>query len=150
MTSAKDFDSDLEIVTLTLTWYEYDEEHQTHIPEVDDITPEVMDNYIGTEIMIYHGDVVAQGSVRRREHDVEGNTIGRANINTIIDTGTYEVKFEDGSMSTYSANVIVESIYAQCDDEVHQYLLFGSILDHKTDGHSLLVADQDVVVRGRS
>ena len=53
-------------------------------------------------------------------------------------------------MSTYSANVIAESMYAQCDEEGQQYLLFGSILDHKTDGHALLVADQDVVIRGRS
>ena len=28
--------------------------------------------------------------------------------------------------------------------------MFGSILDHKTYGHALLVAYQDVVVRGRS
>ena len=44
--SAEDFESDSEIVTPTLDQYEDDEEHQTHIPEVDDITPEVMDKYI--------------------------------------------------------------------------------------------------------
>ena len=54
--------------------------------EVDDITPEAMDNYIGAEIMIYHGDTLSQGSGRRRNQDVEGNTIGRANSNPIIDT----------------------------------------------------------------
>ena len=76
------------------------------MPEVDDITPEEMDNYIGAEIMISHGDTVDQGSVRRRNRDVEGNTIGRANINPILDIQTYEVEFEDGSMRTYSSNVI--------------------------------------------
>ena len=85
------------------------------MPEVDDITPEAMENYIGAEIMISHGDTVAQGSVRRRKRDVEGNTIGRANRNPILDTQAYEVEFEDGSMSTYSENVIAESMYAQCD-----------------------------------
>ena len=50
-----------------------------------------MDNYIGAEKMISHGDTVAQGSVRRRNRNVEGNTIGRANINPIFDTRTYEV-----------------------------------------------------------
>ena len=54
------------------------------MPEVDYITPEVMDNYIGAEIIIYHGDTVAQRSVRRRKRDVEGNTIGRANSNPIL------------------------------------------------------------------
>ena len=41
-------------------------------------------------------------------------------------------------------------MYAQCDDEGQQYLLFESILDHKINGHALLVEVQDVVVRGRS
>ena len=76
------------------------------MPEVGGITPEEVDNYIGAEIMISHGDTVAQGSVRRRKLDVEGNTIGRANSNTILYTQTYEVEFEDGSMRTYPANVI--------------------------------------------
>ena len=64
--------------------------------------------------MISNGDTVAQGSVRRRKRDVEVNTIGRANINPILDTRTYEVEFEDGSMSTYSVNGISEIMYAQC------------------------------------
>ena len=58
------------------------------------------------------------------------------------------MEFEDGSMSTYYENVIAESMYAHCDEEGQQYLWFGSILDHKTDGHALLVADQYVVVHG--
>ena len=91
--SANDFEIDPEIVTLNLDWYEDDKENQTHIPEVDEITPEVMENYIGVEIIISHGDTVAQGSVRRRKRDMEGNTIGRANSNPILDTRTYEVEF---------------------------------------------------------
>ena len=118
------------------------------MPKVGYITPEAMDNYIGTEIMIYHGDTQSQGSVRRRKRNVEVNTIGRANSNPIIDTQTYEVEFEDGIMITYSANFIAESIYDRCDEEVQKYLLFGSILDHNTDGNALSVADQDVVVCG--
>ena len=56
------------------------------MPEVYYITPELTDNYIGSEIMISHGGTVAQGSGRRRKRDVEGNTIGRANSNPILDT----------------------------------------------------------------
>ena len=87
------------------------------MPEVDEIMPEAMDNYIGAQIMISSGDTVAQGSVRHRKRDMEGNNIGRANSNPIIDTRTYEVEFKDGSMSTYSSNVISESMYDQCDEE---------------------------------
>ena len=45
--SSKDFESDPEIVTPNLDRYEDDEEYKTRMPEVDDITPEVLDNYIG-------------------------------------------------------------------------------------------------------
>ena len=58
--SAKDFESDPDIVTPTLDSYEYDEEHKTNIPEVNAITTEAMENYIGAEIIISHGDTVAQ------------------------------------------------------------------------------------------
>ena len=75
--------------------------------------------------MISHGDTVDQGSVRIRNRDVGGNTIGRANSNPIIDTCTYEVEFKDGIMSTYSEIFISESMYAQFYEEGQQYLLFG-------------------------
>ena len=104
--SAEYFYSDLEIVTPTLDRYEDVEEHQTHMPEVDDIMPEAMYNYIGADIMLYHGDTVAQGRVRRRKRDVEENTTVRVNSNPILDTRVYEVKFKDGSTIPYSTNVI--------------------------------------------
>ena len=59
-TSAKYFEIDLQIVTPTIYRYEDDEEHQSHMPEVDDITPEAMEILIGVEIMIYHSDTVPQ------------------------------------------------------------------------------------------
>ena len=123
--SAEYFESDPDIVTLTLYQYEDDKEHQNHMTEVDGIMPEAMENYIGADIMVSHGDTVTQVSLRRRKCDVEVNAIGRANMNTILDTRAYEVEFEDGSMSTYSASVIKESMYAQCYEEEQQYLLFG-------------------------
>ena len=98
--SAEDFESNPEIITLTLDCYEDDEEHQTHMPEVDGIMLEAMDKYIGVEIMVSHGDTVTQGSVRSRKLKMEGNAFGRANSNPIIDTQYYEVKFEDGSLIT--------------------------------------------------
>ena len=42
-----------------------------------------------------------------QEAHVQGNTIGIANSNPILDTRTYEVEFEDGRMITYYANTII-------------------------------------------
>ena len=112
--------------------------------------PEDIENYIGEEIMISHGDRAPQGIVRRRKRYVEVNTICRANSNPILHTWTYEVEFKDGGMSTYSQIFISEIMYAWCDEGRQKYLWFGSILYHKTDGHALSVADQDGVVCGQS
>ena len=49
------------------------------------------------------------------------------------------MEFDYGSMRTYSTNVIAESMYAQCDEEGKQYLWFGSMLDHNTDGPTVSV-----------
>ena len=89
--SAEYFESDPEKFAPNLNWYEYDEEHQTHMPEVDEITPEAMKDYIGAEIMVSIGDIVDRGSVRLKKRDVGVNTIGRYNSNTIIETRAYEV-----------------------------------------------------------
>ena len=70
--------------------------------EVDKITPEAIEKYIGEDIMISNGDTVSQGSIRSRKCNVEVNTISRANSNPILDTQTYEVDFDDGSMRTCS------------------------------------------------
>ena len=82
--SDKYFECDPYIVTLTLDRYEDDEEHQTHMPEVDDIMPETMVNYIGAEIMISHGDKVAQGIFRCRKRYVEENSIGKAIVTPFL------------------------------------------------------------------
>ena len=58
--SAEYFESDPEIVTPTIDQYEDDKEHTTNMPEVDDFTPDGMENYIGAEIMLSHGDTVEQ------------------------------------------------------------------------------------------
>ena len=38
-------------------------------------------------------------------------------MNPILDMRTYEVEFPDGQTAEYSANIIVENMYAQCDTE---------------------------------
>jgi hypothetical protein len=40
---------------------------------------------------------------------------GRANANPMLDTRTYEIEFPDGRSDEYTANVIAENMYAQCD-----------------------------------
>jgi hypothetical protein len=55
----------------------------------------------------------------------------------MLDTSTYEIDFPDGHSDEYTANVIVENMYAQCDIEGRQYNLMEGIVDHKTDGNAI-------------
>jgi hypothetical protein len=59
----------------------------------------------------------------------------------MLDTINYEIQFPDGRSDEYTANVISENIYAQCDIEGRQFNLMEGIIDHKTDGHDVAPAD---------
>jgi hypothetical protein len=71
------------------------------------------------------------GQVVSRKRDQDGNPVGRANANPIMDTRIYQVVFPDGDTAEYSANVIAECLYSQVDNKGNQYLLMDSIIDHK-------------------
>ena len=57
---------------------------------------------------------------------------------------TYEVEFPDGQTTKYSANIIAENMYAQCDTEGNQYLLLKEIVDWKKDNSTTDRADMYV------
>jgi hypothetical protein len=58
-----------------------------------------------------------------------------------LDTRTYEIEVHDDRSDEYTATVIAENMYAQCDIEGRQYNLMEGIIDHKTDGHAFEPAD---------
>jgi hypothetical protein len=55
----------------------------------------------------------------------------------------------DGAEAKYSANVIAENMWAQCDIDGKEYQLLDAIIDHKLDGHAVHRADSLVIVNGR-
>ena len=113
--------------------------------DVDDVTPEELDNYLGAEVLLSKGDRMISGKVVGRKRELDGTLKGTANSNPILDTRTYEVEFPDGDVAEYAANVIAENMYAQCDAEGNQHLLLEAISDHKTDNHAVKQADNFVV-----
>jgi hypothetical protein len=46
------------------------------------------------------------------------------------------LEFPDGAGAEYTANIIAENIYAQCNIDGERYLLLKLICDHKKDGHA--------------
>ena len=51
-------------------------------------------------------------------------------------------------MTELVANIIAESMYAQCDFDRNEYLLLGAFIDHRKNGSALSEEDQKVVIKG--
>ena len=85
---------------------------------------------------------MARGKVVNWKHDDNGNPIGRSNQNPILNTCFYEVDLPGGEITELAANITAESMYAQCDVDRNEYLLFESFIDHKKLDLALGVVDQ--------
>ena len=54
----------------------------------------------------------------------------------------YDVRFPDGAIKQYAANIIAENLYTQVDHEGHRYLMLDAIVDHKKLPEAVSVKDQ--------
>jgi hypothetical protein len=91
-------------------------------PEYGDpeVMPETGDNYLSTELMLPKGGVLVKGHVTARKCDRDGNPVGCANDNPILDTRSYIIEFDDGDQTELTANMIAEFLYSQCDPDGNQ------------------------------
>ena len=72
---------------------------------------------------------------------LDGEPIGRPHANSLFDTCEYEIEFTDGTTEKYTANIIAENMFAQVDDEGHQFLLLDEIIDHKRDNSAIPILE---------
>jgi hypothetical protein len=112
--------------------YEDNDDGGIHqMPDRDEQQFEHYDLYINAEVLFNHRDRMTTGKVRGRKRENDGSLRRTGNNNPILDTRSYMVSFEDGSEAEYSANVLAENMYAQCDTEGNQYLLREAVTDHR-------------------
>ena len=116
-------------------------EPEALMPDADDHTPESYDEYIGTQVLLPIGSEQLAGIVRKRHRDPDGNLYGKSNQNPILDTRKYEVQMLDGSVETYGANIIAESIMANVDDEGNMFVLMDEIIDHRKSDNAVSEKD---------
>jgi hypothetical protein len=132
-------------VTPTYDFYEDDEVSPSKMPDIDDIKEEhdvdSYDQYVGSHVRVPIGDEIRYGKVVRLERELDGTVRGRSKYNSMLDTRTYEIESPDGRSDEYTANVIAENMYDQCDIEGIQHNLMEGIIDHKTDVHAIEPAD---------
>ena len=113
-------------------------------------TPEINDNFVNVEIMIPRGDEMAMVRVTKRARDSDGNPLGTAHVNPILDTRQYIVEFNDGDEAELASNVIATNMYAQCDPEGNQYVLLDSHIDFRRSTTTLCYDDQKVTANVRT
>jgi hypothetical protein len=117
---------------LTPDYLTYDDDHDLD-PDHGDlkVMPEIGDNYLSAEISIPRGESMVKGRVKSCKRDADGNPIGQADANPILDTREYIVEFEDGDEAELTVNLIASAMYAQCDPDGNQYVLLDSLVDHR-------------------
>jgi hypothetical protein len=72
-----------------------------------------------------------KGRVTSRKRDKDGNPVGLANANPILNTHEYTFTSDDGDETMPNMNLIAEAMYTQCDLDGNQYVLLDSIIDHR-------------------
>ena len=77
-----------------------------------------------------------------QSHDASRNIMGRAHTNPILNTRMYQVEFAGGKITDIIANIIAESLYAQCDAERNEFLLLDVQVDYHKDNKAIPLSDQ--------
>jgi hypothetical protein len=119
--------------------------------ELHDYIHEEMDKYLFKELHLPRGGKFAKARVLK--HSCNGYRVptGYCHENSILDTPQYEVEFQDGSIDTYTANVIVENLSAMVDPKGLKHSLFSGIIDHRYagDARGESYTDEDCIEQPR-
>ena len=67
-----------------------------------------------------------------------------------MDSRVYHVEFDDGDVCELTANVIAESMYASCNADGNEYILFDSFVNYKSSSKAVTKDDQRIVHNGRN
>ena len=126
-----------------------DDQKHLRVPDIDNVTPEDQDNYVGAKLSLSFGGTMRAGQVKSRARNASGELVGTKNDNPILDTRAYNVELDDGEVAELSANVIAENMYAQCDEFGNQLVLLKEFVGHKVDATATKFADRFVTVNGQ-
>jgi hypothetical protein len=133
-----DEDTDEQNEMLIPTDAEYGDMITEPRPEVEEV--DVYDKYLNAEFIIHRADGDAfRARVTKRAREDTGEWIGRSHTNPVFDTREYGCVLDDSTMERYTANIIAENLYSQCDSE--GFLVLDKIIDHAKDNSVILIAD---------
>ena len=136
------------INTPTYEPYEDEQTPKQDTPEVEDYQLDSFDKLISARVSLPVAGTQQQGKVLRRKQDHDGKLIGMHSSNPYLDTSLYEIKFDDGHVESYAANLIAENIYKQLDNAGNKHCLIDEIIDHQKDNSAMSHEDSEYTFRG--
>ena len=119
-------------------------EPEANRPDLDEFDEETIDKLLSAEVVLSKGDLQCVRKIINRKRDLDGNPIGRANTNPILDTQVYEVEFLDGTIAEYAANVLAEALYMQVNTDGNRFLLLKEIIGHMKDKTAASANDEPI------
>ena len=103
------------------------------------------DSLINAEVLLPIGDGEAIAKVLSCVVDSKGKLIGTYNDNHFLNTLRYMCEFPDGTVKEFAANMIASNIFEQADVDGHSSSLLYKIVDHKSSGEAVRMADKYVI-----
>ena len=65
----------------------------------------------------------------------------------MIDTRQYYIKFFDGEIEVYMANIIAENLLSQLDEEGHRQMMIDEIMDHRVMEEAIPKNEGNLITR---
>ncbi len=97
------------------------------IPRLDHLH----DTFVNMEVKLNRREKELYGKVIGLFLDRNGNTIGQAHENPVLNTLMYKVKFDDGTSGVYAANIIAENMWRSVNDKGYHEDSLHLIIGHQ-------------------
>ena len=115
--------------------------------EIDDAYLDALDTFLGAKVVVPGRDSIpVLTEIRKRKRDSQGNPIGEANNNPILDTRIYELEFPDGRVEEYSVNTIIENMVEQLDPDGWDTGMLQEIISIRKDQNVAIPMGDDAFV----
>ena len=116
-------------------------ENKSLAPDLDDmiIQDKIKDEQMfGLKVQVpTSSNEFLEGVVTSRKRDSNGNVLGKFNNNPILDSRIFTVKIGEDQYHDFAANVILENLYEQVDDEGKSHSILKGIIAHRKGDEAL-------------
>ena len=140
-----------------MEWSEYEDNEEEHrmVPETKDIVDATgkqlnqnpaYNRNMNSEVALQIDSEMKKGKVVRCAAGPDGKVMGTYDDNPILNTVLYEVKFPDGQIREYAANVIVENMLTQVDSDGFTLTMMKGIVDFKMDPAVAIPKDEKYLI----